>query len=117
MALMVKGLHYAWGMNDEKLFALIDQLGGWPVGYKYVGFEHTDEREAGFSNNPNNTGWWTTIFEADDYYLWKLSPKAIERIVEDIHEASWVSRPATEKIKFRNSKGYVAVMQKAEEKK
>ena len=73
---------FAWAVDDGKFFAAIDESGGWPIGYKYVGFCHTDEREAGFCNSPHNDGWWTVIASADDYYLWKLSPEALKRVTD-----------------------------------
>jgi len=46
---MVKGLAHEYaGIRDDRFFAAIDAAGGWPLGYKFVGFEHTDERAAGF---------------------------------------------------------------------
>lgn len=83
--LMREGLaHTRPGMKDNDFFLAIDATGGWPPGYQFVGFEHTDERAAGFSNDHRNTGWWTTLYSADDYYLWKLSPEAIARFAEGV---------------------------------
>lgn len=115
MAHMVKGLAHKGAArdSDDEFFKLIDATGGWPLGYKYVGFEHTDERAAGFTNQSHNTGWWTVLYTSDDYYLWKLSPEALDRIAQDIHKACWVARPKTEYLKFRNSRGHVATIQKA----
>ena len=80
---MREGLAHAHAcLNDDAFFKLIDATGGWPAGYEYVGFEHTSERAAGFTNSNQNTGWWTTLNSQDDYYLWKLSPKALQRIVD-----------------------------------
>lgn len=72
-------LYQLWGEKDEKFFARIDEYGGWPVGMKYVSFFHSGPdgpRKCEFGNEYLRTGWWTTIAEADDYYLWKLSPQA-----------------------------------------
>lgn len=84
--LMIKGLHhkYAWAADDTKFFAHIDECGGWPVGYRYVGFSHTDEREAGFTNSQGNDGWWTVIADSDAYYLWKLSAEAKKRFADAV---------------------------------
>jgi hypothetical protein len=73
---------FLWASDDGKFFAAIDESGGWPVGYRYVGFSHSEGREAGFCNSPNNDGWWTVIASADDYYLWKLSPEALKRVTD-----------------------------------
>ena len=81
--LMREGLcHNYPGFPADDFFTAIDATGGWPLGYAYVGFEHTDAREAGFCNSLRNTGWWTVIASADDYYLWKLSPEALKRITD-----------------------------------
>lgn len=81
--LMRPGLaHTRPGLDDAEFFQMIDDTGGWPLGYEFVGFEHTDTRAAGFSCSSTNTGWWTTIASADDYYLSKLSPAALQRVVD-----------------------------------
>lgn len=79
-------LYQLWGEKDEDFFARIDRYGGWPIGMKYVSFFHDGPvstipgRKCEFGNQYLRTGWWTTIAEADDYYRWKLSPKAITEI-------------------------------------
>lgn len=76
-------LYHLWGDKDHEFFARVDKYGGWPVGMKYVSFYHSGPagpRECEFGNEYLNTGWWTTVFEADDYYRWKLSDKAIAKI-------------------------------------
>lgn len=75
-----KLFHGRPGENEVEFFKRIDSLGGWPAGMRYVSFEHTDARLCQFGNEYMNTGWWTTIFEADDFYRWKLSPKMIFKI-------------------------------------
>ena len=95
---MIKGLvhKFAWARDYAKFFEEIDRLGGWPVGFQYVGFEHTDERAAGFTNSTTNTGWWTVLSSANDYYLWKLSPEYLQRIVDAaIHAARVTSVDAS----------------------
>jgi hypothetical protein len=83
--MMVAGLcHERPGLSDKDFFARIDANGGWPLGYRYVGFEHTDKRAAGFTNERHNTGWWTVIADADDYYLWKLTPEALQRVADAV---------------------------------
>lgn len=79
--LMREGLSHRYpGVPDEELLKAIDATGGWPVGYQYIGFEHTEERKAGFCLSSHNDGWWTVVMSADDYYMWKLSPAALARI-------------------------------------
>ena len=118
--LMPKGLvHKHMGTSDAAFFELIDKCGGWPVGYKYVGFEHTDERKAGFSNSPFNTGYWTTLFNVDDYYMWKLSPAAMKRIVMAVKDriAVNIQRAAfsVDNLHIDNSRGHMATL--SEDKK
>lgn len=82
--LMRPGLsHPSMFATDEQFFKMIDDTGGWPAGYKYAGFEHTDERLAGFTNSCVNSGWWTVVVNEDDYYLWKLSPEKLKRLMDD----------------------------------
>lgn len=112
---MVKGLvHKHMATKDEDFFALIDATGGWPLGYKFIGFEHTEERAAGFTNSPRNDGWWTVTHSADDYYIWKLSPEALQRIGDAMRAAITLSHPIAHKLYIRNSRGSKAVLQKAE---
>ncbi len=93
--------HSNAGMSDSKFFAHIDETGGWPVGYSFVGFEHSTSRDAGFTNENINTGWWTTIASADDYYLWKLSPDALRRIAEAVRDTLTISQPNLAKLAVR----------------
>ena len=116
--LMPTGLaHKHMGYSDAAFFELIDKCGGWPVGYKYVGFEHTDERKAGFSNSPFNTGYWTTLFNVDDYYMWKLSPAALNRITQAVKErvAMNIQRTAfnMDTLSIENSRGHKATLSEA----
>lgn len=60
----------------------IDATGGWSVGYKFVSFEHSDERVCEFGNKYRRTGWWTTVATEDDYYWWKLSGARKAELVE-----------------------------------
>jgi len=69
-------LKHVWCEPLSNFFARIDECGGWPLGKQYVGFQHSDERLAGFTDTPRSDGWWTTICHVDDYYFWKLSDKA-----------------------------------------
>lgn len=85
---MIEGLRhdlgYLFNRRDEQFFEDIDKAGGWPLGYKYVGFEHTSERRAGFTNTPISTGHWTTLYSSDDYYFWKLSDEAKQKIIKSV---------------------------------
>lgn len=111
---MIPGLcHEHMGLKDAEFFAHIDANGGWPLGYRYVGFVHSDDREAGFCNSPRNTGWWTVIASADDYYLWKLSPEALQRIVDAAVAAIRLPRVDAQKLCIKNSNGYIAAIAKA----
>lgn len=114
--LMRDGLRHGWNSSGDnsKFFTLIDATGGWPVGYTHVGFEHTDERAAGFCMTPSNSGWWTVVANADDYYLWKLTPEALQRIVNAAVEAIRLPTPKASSISIVNSRGYRAVIAKAE---
>jgi len=108
---MVKGLAHEYaGIRDDRFFAAIDATGGWPLGYKFVGFEHTDERAAGFCNSPYNDGWWTILASADDYYLWKLSPEALQRVVDAAITAIRLPRPVASKLWVKNSRGHQAML-------
>ena len=105
---MIPGSQY--NANDVELFKLIDQHGGWLQGYQFVGFCHTEERQAGFCNSPANDDWWTVVANADDYYFWKLSPEAVQRIVDAVHQASQVTKPALQAISFRDSHNWPATV-------
>jgi hypothetical protein len=91
--MMRKGLAHLRMYKDDMFFRRIDETGGWPVGFQYVGFEHTTDRDAGFSNNYRNSGWWTTLYSADDYYLWKLSPETLQRIIDATISAARITPP------------------------
>lgn len=110
---MVAGLRHAYaGLKSEEFFAHIDANGGWPLGYRYVGFVHSDEREAGFCNSAHNDGWWTVVASADDYYLWKLSPEALQRIVDAAVESITLPKVNAQKLWIRDSRGYRAAIAK-----
>lgn len=112
--LMREGLRHEYaGMGDERFFDAIDQSGGWPVGYQFVGFEHTDSRKAGFTNSSANTGWWTVVASADDYYLWKLSPQALQKLADTIIAASRPTKVNAQTAGLRNWRGHFATLAKA----
>lgn len=110
--LMRAGLahEWRWSGDDAAFFAQIDDTGGWPVGYKFVGFEHTAERAAGFTNSPHNDGWWTIVASADDYYLWKLSPEALQRIADSAIRAATITQVDASKAWFKNYRGHRAAI-------
>lgn len=114
---LIPGLrhNFHWAGDDAKFFQAIDEHGGWPVGYQFVGFEHTDERAAGFCNSRQNTGWWTVIAAADDYYLWKLSPAALQRVVDAAIDHARITRPLVANLRIKDTFGDRAVLQKAPE--
>lgn len=85
--------HKGPGYPNDKLFQDIDRTGGWPVGYEYVGFEHTTERKAGFTKERISHGWWSSVASADDYYFWKLSERAKQKIIEAVRASCRVVRP------------------------
>lgn len=108
--LMRPGLsHPRPAIDDGDFFQMIDDTGGWPLGYEFVGFEHTDTRAAGFSCSSTNTGWWTTIASADDYYLWKLSPEALQRVVDAAIGAVRLPTPRVGTFFIRGWRGIAAI--------
>lgn len=99
---MVEGLRHEYaGLSAEKFLKEIDKHGGWPVGFEYVGFRHTDAREAGFTNSPHNTEMWTVLASADDYYIWKLSETALQRIVEAVRQEMRIPNVAAKNLSIR----------------
>ncbi|WP_152239493.1 hypothetical protein [Xanthomonas sp. LMG 12461] len=109
--LMREGLfHKHMATKDSEFFALIDATGGWPVGYKFVGFEHTTERAAGYCNSPHNNGWWTVIASADDYYLWKLSPEALQKIANAVVSEIRLTKVDANNISVKNFRGYKSAL-------
>lgn len=109
---MIEGLRHEWKSSGDEgaFFIRIDELGGWPVGYAFAGFEHTDERAAGFTNSHMNDGWWTVVASADDYYLWKLSPAALQRVVGAAIESVRIAHPLAGRLWIKNSRGYRACL-------
>lgn len=99
--LMRDGLHHKWGIDLDKFMRMVDETGGWPVGYPYVGFEHTEGREAGFCQSGKGDGWWTVLYSQDDYFMWKLSPQAWERISEAVFRQLVITRPVVERLKVK----------------
>lgn len=106
--LMVSGLRHEWSASSADFLQAIDASGGWPLGYKYAGFEHSNERAAGFCNSPHNDGWWTVVASSDDYYLWKLSPEALQRVVNAAMDSIRLQKPDATKLFIRDSRGHKA---------
>lgn len=105
-----EGLNYPFHMNEAQLFKRVDETGGWPVGYQYIGFEHTDERRAGFCNSPINTGMWTVVASADDYYLSKLSPAAIQRFADAVRNSLRITEVDIERLRVNNARGWPLII-------
>jgi hypothetical protein len=74
--------HRSSSMSDGEFFRHIDECGGWRHGYEFVGFSHTEGRQAGFCNSPKSDEFWTVLASVDDYYIWKLSPEALQHLTE-----------------------------------
>ena len=78
--LQIPGLYHLSTEPDRltTLFTRIDQHGGWPLDYKFLIVRHTVERERPlyFSTVPIDNEHNTTIYTADDYHWWKLTPEA-----------------------------------------
>lgn len=109
---MIDGLRHVYCVDDAEFFTAIDAAGGWPVGFRFVGFEHTSERAAGFTDSPHNDGYWTVLASADDYYLWKLTPVALQRVVDAVREAITVPPINASKLHIRTWRGHRAALSK-----
>jgi hypothetical protein len=67
--------------NNKTLSEKVDKFfGKWPDEYGYLKFYHGTERTMEFSNNPHNSGWWTTVLTRKDYYKNKLDQIPWEQI-------------------------------------
>jgi hypothetical protein len=73
-------LHHIWCEPKENFFKRIDECGGWELNKPYVAFCHSDERECVFLDYEIRTGWWTTICHSDEYYTWKLTENAKNKL-------------------------------------
>ena len=84
-----KKLYYNGGMSQKDFFQRIDEYGGWPIDKKYLSVEHTVEinRQCVFGNEKLRTGWWTTIYNIDDYLWWKMSPEGKKRYIKEANES------------------------------
>ena len=82
--LKITELYHVWPESNDSFFQRIDAFGGWPVGNKYVSFAHSDKRECKFGNDYLRTGWWTTVADSDEYYLWKLSADAKKKLKAEL---------------------------------
>ena len=105
---MREGLHhkYSWSGKQELFYKHIEETGGWDESYKFIGFCHTDGREAGFTNSSNNDGWWTVLASSDDYYIWKLSDAARQRIVDGVLSRIRIPKINFSDVEVKNSRGY-----------
>jgi hypothetical protein len=73
---IIAGVYDNHSDRPKDFFERLDKCGGWPVGYKFASFYHSvssKEREVRFGNEKLRTPFWTTRYEADDYYWWKVS--------------------------------------------
>lgn len=109
---MIAGLSHKYCVDMDVFFAEIDKLGGWPLGFQFVGFEHSSERAAGFTNHPGNDGWWTILAGADDYYLWKLSPETLQRIADAVRDAIRLPKVNAINLNIRDTRGHIATLRK-----
>jgi hypothetical protein len=109
---MIPGLRHAYCVDDDVFFQAIDAAGGWPLGFQFVGFEHTTERAAGFTNSPHNDGYWTVIASADDYYIWKLSPDGLQKIIDAALRAIRPPSINTNALSIKSWRGYRAAQRK-----
>lgn len=109
---MIDGLRHVYCVDMDLFFEAIDAVGGWPVGFEFVGFEHTENRAAGFTNSPHNDGYWTVLASADDYFLWKLSPPVLQRVVDAALRATRIQPVAASKLFIESSRGHRAVLAK-----
>lgn len=73
----------------DAFFRQVDETGGWPLGYPFVAYHHSDKRECIFMSTQINTGWWTTVCSADEYYWWKVSEAKKRSITNDIELNFW----------------------------
>lgn len=93
---MIDGLAYEFAEKKTNLFSSIDSIGGWPVGYKYVGFVHSEKRDVGFTNSSRNDGWWTVVATSDDYYFWKISDGGKQKIRDRVLTETYPVAPKAE---------------------
>jgi len=62
--------------KPQDFFERVEKAGGWPIGYKYASFYHSvsnNGRDVMFGNERLREPYWTTRYDADDYYWWKIS--------------------------------------------
>lgn len=83
-----EGLYQIWMEPNEVLFARIDECGGWPWNAKSIVMKHTGcggPRPCYFSTAENiRNEWNTSVATADEYYFWKLSDKAKEKLKSEL---------------------------------
>lgn len=79
----MKKLYYCVGDSTEVFFKRIEECGGWPHNAKSVVYRHTVEleRPCYFSILKNvRDEWNTSVYNSDEYYWWKISEDAKEKI-------------------------------------
>jgi len=82
---MIPGLSLQYGQYaTATLYDDIEKIGGWPMEYKYAGFNHSERREVGFTNNPEGNGWWTVVGNKDDYHLSRVSQERLDKYTERV---------------------------------
>lgn len=71
--------------TPDNFFPKVDTMGGWPIEAKSVVMKHGfSPFDCYFSKNEYvRDEWNTTLFTADDYYLWKLSEKSKDKLREE----------------------------------
>jgi hypothetical protein len=77
-----KFLFYLWCEPKDDFFRRVEEYGGWPFNAKWVGTRHGCEvqRVCTFTDLEVRDEWYTSIYSADDYYEWKLSPERRQKI-------------------------------------
>jgi hypothetical protein len=73
--------------EKEDLFKKIDNIGGFPIGYKYLTMIHGYSPLSCYFNNVSlRNEMNTTILTADDYYIWKLSDSGRSKLKREARE-------------------------------
>ncbi len=81
--MQIEGVCDNYSDRGDDFFKRLDGAGGWPASYKYASFYHSismSNRTVEFGNEYMRTGWWTTRYESDDYYWWKISESKKQEI-------------------------------------
>lgn len=89
MKFMGEGLYWMARDTKNEFFGRIDECGGWPHNAKSVVYKHCceEKRPCYFSAGANiRDEWNTSIYSADEYYMWKLSPVATAEFELEIRD-------------------------------